>query len=283
MTKKILVGAHISGAQSLHLAFDRGELIGCTAMQIFTKSNRSWADKPLTHEQIESFITRWKTSSIESVITHASYLINIGSSKSDVEHKAVKALIDEVKRCQQLEIPYLVLHPGSHLGAGEEICIKQIAKNLDKVFDVCDGKTMVLLETMAGQGTNVGNTFEQLAAIRSQSEHKNKIGFCLDTCHIFTAGYDLSTEENYKKIMKDFDDTVGLDHLKAIHLNDSKTACGSRVDRHESLGKGQIPLKIFELIMQDHHLNDIPKILETPDPELYQNEIEILKKYYLKR
>jgi len=279
MTKKILVGAHMSGAQSLHLAFDRGEEIGCTAMQIFTKSNRSWVDKPLTDEQIENFKNRWKTSSIESVITHASYLINIGSSKPDVEHKAVKALIDEVQRCQQLDIPYLVLHPGSHLGAGEEICIKQIARNLDKVFDACDGKTMILLETMAGQGTNIGNTFEQLAAIRSACEHKRKIGICLDTCHIFTAGYDLSTEENYKKIIKNFDDILGINHLKAIHLNDSKTACGSRVDRHESLGKGQIPLKIFELIMQDHRLNDIPKILETPDPEIYQHEIEILKNY----
>lgn len=275
--KKILVGAHISGAQSLHLAFDRGESIGCTAMQIFTKSNRSWADKPLTQEQIENFITRWKTSSIESVITHASYLINIGSNKPDVEHKAVKALIDEVTRCQQLEIPYLVLHPGSHLGAGEEACIKQIAHNLDKVLDKCDGKTMILLETMAGQGTNIGNTFEQLAAIRSLSEHKNKIGFCLDTCHIFTAGYDLSNEENYKKIIKSFDEIIGLNNLKAIHLNDSKTACGSRVDRHESLGKGQISLKIFEYIMKDKRLADIPKILETPNPELYAQEITFLK------
>lgn len=279
MSKKILVGAHISGAGSLHLAFDRGEAIGCTAMQIFTKSNRSWHDKPLSKEQIENFKARWKTSSIESVIVHASYLINIGSSKPEVEHKAVKALIDEVQRCQQLDIPYLVLHPGSHLGAGEEVCIKQIAKNLDKVFDMCDGKTMILLETMAGQGTNVGNTFEQLAAIRTASEHKRKIGVCLDTCHIFTSGYDLTTEENYKKIMNQFDNIIGLTHLKAIHLNDSKTACGSRVDRHESLGKGEIPLNIFELIMNDPHLNKIPKILETPDPELYAHEIALLKKY----
>lgn len=278
MTKKILVGAHMSGAGSLHLAFDRGEAVGCTAMQIFTKSNRSWHDKPLSQEQIETFKKRWEASSIESVIVHASYLINIGSSKPEVEHKAIKALIDEVQRCQQLDIPYLVLHPGSHLGAGEEVCIKQIAKNLDTVFDVCDGKTMILLETMAGQGTNVGNTFEQLAAIRAACEHKRKIGICLDTCHIFTAGYELATEDDYKKVIKQFDEIIGLDHLKAIHLNDSKTACGSRVDRHECLGKGQIPLKIFELIMDDHRLNDIPKILETPDPELYKQEIDILKK-----
>ncbi|MBS1988340.1 deoxyribonuclease IV [Candidatus Dependentiae bacterium] len=278
MTKKILIGAHMSGAGSLHLAFDRGEEVGCTAMQIFTKSNRSWHEKPLTNDQIENFKARWKTSSIESIMVHASYLINIGSSKPDVEQKAVKALIDEVQRCNQLNIPYLVLHPGSHLGAGEEICIKQIAKNLDLVFDKVNGRTMILLETMAGQGTNVGNTFEQLAAIRSACEHKRKIAICLDTCHIFTAGYELTTEDNYKKIMKQFDEIIGLDNLKAIHLNDSKTACGSRVDRHECLGKGQIPLKIFQLIMNDHRLSDIPKILETPDPDLYKQEIDILKK-----
>lgn len=281
MTKKILVGAHMSGAGSLHLAFDRGEEVGCTAMQIFTKSNRSWHDKPLSNEQIENFKSRWKTSSVESVIVHASYLINIGSSKSEVEQKAIKALIDEVQRCQQLGIPYLVLHPGSHLGAGEEICIKQIAKNLDIVFDTVDSKTMILLETMAGQGTNVGNTFEQLAAIRAACKHKRKIGFCLDTCHIFTAGYKLATENDYKKVIQQFDEIIGLSNLKAIHLNDSKTTCGSHVDRHECLGKGQIPFKIFELIMNDPRLADIPKILETPDPGLYKQEIDILKKVCL--
>lgn len=279
MSKKILVGAHMSIAGHMHLAFDRGEAIGCTAMQIFTKSSRSWVDKKLTDEQIDSFKKRWKNSSIDEVIAHASYLINIGSNKPDVERKAVAALADEVDRCNQLDIPYLVLHPGSHLGAGQETCIKQIAHNLDKVFDKIDGKTMILLETMAGQGTNVGNTFEQLAAIRNLSCHKRKIGICLDTCHLFAAGYNLCSEENYKTIIKHFDDVIGLNHLKAIHLNDSKSACESRVDRHESLGKGKIPLKIFELIMQDKHLQNVPKILETPDPELYADEIAFLKKY----
>jgi deoxyribonuclease-4 len=282
MPKKIpLIGAHISIAGGLYKAFDRGESIGCTAMQIFTKSNRSWFDKKLTEGEINAWKERWKSSTVKEVVVHSSYLINIGAKTPETEKNSVAALKDELHRCQSLGIPYLVLHPGSHVGAGEEKCIKQIAQNLDTVLESGDGTTSILLETMAGQGTNVGSTFEQIAQIRSLAEHKKNIGVCLDTCHIFSAGYNIASDEGYYETMKKFDDIVGLSLLKIIHLNDSKTPCNSHKDRHEALGQGSIPLTTFSLIMNDKRLASIPKILETPsddDMQLYASEIKLLKK-----
>lgn len=276
---KTVVGSHISASGGLYKAIERGESIGCTAMQIFTKSNRSWFDKAITTEDATKFKQAAQNSSIQSIVVHAAYLINLGASKPETAATSTKSLLHEIERCTQLGIKYLVIHPGSHTGSGEEVCIKQIAHNLDVVLEKTEG-VMILLETAAGQGTNVGYTFEQLAAIRALSTHKRRIGYCLDTCHVFCAGYDISTKDGYEKTIKDFDNILGLEHLKAIHVNDSTKPCGSRVDRHAPLGEGTIPLKTFELMMRDKRLADIPKILETPSDEemlLWTKEIKMLK------
>ncbi|HBS48337.1 TPA: deoxyribonuclease IV [Candidatus Dependentiae bacterium] len=280
LMKNILLGAHVSITGGFDKAILRGEEIGCTAIQIFLKSSRTWHAKKLTLQEIESFKAAQKNSSIKIVVAHCSYLINIASSSNDTEQKSVKALKQELEICNELGVPYLVLHPGSHLKAGEDVGIEKIAKNLDAVLENCDGKTMILLEIMAGQGTNIGYKFEQLKQIRHLCKHKNKVGICFDTCHAFSAGYDISTPKSYEKVWEEFDKILGLKNLKAIHLNDSKSPCGSKVDRHENIGNGTIPLKTFELIMNDKRFSDIPKILETPETssgDNYPKEIKLLK------
>jgi len=279
--KGILVGAHISISDGFAKAIEYGEEIGCTAIQIFTKSSRSYSAKKITEEEIQAFKEAQKNSDIKCVVAHTAYIINIGSSKADTERKSVASLKEELSRCEQLGIPYLVLHPGSHLGAGEEKCIKKISKNLDIALAKSTGKTKILLETMSGQGTNIGYKFEQLKQIRDLCKHKKLIGVCFDTCHTYSAGYDFGTPQGYKETFKEFGKILGLTRLKAIHLNDSKTRLNSRKDRHENIGKGKIPPKAFELIMKDKRFAKIPKILETPvDEKLTQHkrEIELLKK-----
>lgn len=249
------------------LAIERGESIGCTAIQIFTKSNRQWHAKPITEKEAKGFSEAWKNSSISSIIAHASYLINIGSPQASIEHKSVHALGLEMERCNQLGIPYLVLHPGSHSNTDIEECLKRISHNLDSLFKTIP-HCSILLETMAGQGTNVGNSFEQLERIIKYSKHKNRLGVCLDTCHVFAAGYDISTEKGYHLVWEQFDKIIGLNKLKAIHMNDSKQGLGSRVDRHTDIGKGKLEKETFELLCNDKRFFDVPKILETPKDSL---------------
>ncbi len=278
----ILLGSHTSSAGGLNSVFQRAESIGSTVLQMFVKNNRTWNAKPLSDKDINSFKEAWQASSIKEVVAHSTYLINIGSKNKDTADKSTKALANEIARCEQLGIKYLVLHPGSHLGAGEDTCIKQIASNLDLVLEHSSGYTEILLETMAGQGTNIGYSFEHLAKIISLSSNNKKLGICLDTCHIFSAGYDISSQESYEKTIIKFNSILGLERLKVIHLNDSKTKCNSRKDRHEALGQGTIPLKIFSLIIQDNRFDAIPKILETPSDDkmqLYKKEIEMLKSF----
>jgi len=263
-TQSILLGAHMSIGGGFTKAIERAESIGCTAIQIFTKSNRQWYAKPLQKEEIELFKKTWKKSSIQSIVVHAAYLINIGSSQKELEHKSVNSLINELERCRDLSIPYLILHPGSYSKTDEEKSVQQIAHNLDTALAAVDGKISILLETMAGQGNNFCSSFEQIAAIIKHSKHKNRLGACLDTCHIFAAGYDFSTKQGYTAMWKQFDDTIGLNKLHAIHVNDSKTECGSRVDRHAHIGKGKIGLEGFRLLFNDKRFKHIPKILETP-------------------
>lgn len=275
----ILVGSHVSASGGLYKAIERGESIGCTALQLFTKSNRSWFDKPISDADTEKFITTWENSSIKEIVVHAAYLINLGASNQETAKTSTKSLVHELHRCKQLGIKYLVIHPGSHTRMGEEKCIKQIAYNLDEALEQSEGVT-VLLETAAGQGTNVGYTFQQLGAMRDASQHKRRVGYCLDTCHIFCAGYDISTSDGYTQTIATFDKELGLEHLKAIHVNDSIKPCNARVDRHAPLGEGTIPLLTFENMMNDQRLNAIPKLLETPsDPEmhLWKKEIKMLK------
>jgi len=277
-TNKPLVGSHVSIAGGLHKAAERAVELGATSMQLFTKSNRSWFEKPISPDDEKRFKATVKEAGLKKIVAHSSYLINIASANPKTERQSTNSLKHELRRCEQLGIPFLVLHPGSHVGAGEETGLKKICKNLDQVLTTANGKTKLLLETMAGQGTNVGYTFEQLKAIIAGSKHKKLLGVCLDTCHIFAAGYDIGTQEAYEKTMKQFARTIGLRKLKAIHINDSKAELGSRVDRHENLGKGVIPRTAFKLIMQDKRLASIPKLLETPNPELYKKEIAMLKR-----
>lgn len=280
--KQQLIGSHISSAGGHHKAIERGTSIGATAIQIFTKSNRQWFERKITDGEADAFKKAWAASPIKEVVVHAAYLINLGSANPETESKSIKALADEINRCAQLGIKYLVLHPGSHLGAGIEPCLAQITRNLDAVFNEASPDVMVLLETMAGQGTNVGFAFEQLAEIRALSTHKKRIGFCLDTCHVFCAGYEIGTEKGWDKMVTKIDKTLGLEHVKAIHVNDSQTACASKKDRHAPLGDGMIPLAIFKQMMRDDRLADIPKILETPsDPAmmLWAKEIALLKSF----
>jgi deoxyribonuclease-4 len=266
MQKKhsLLLGAHMSISGGLSTAYDRGQETGCTAMQIFTKSNRQWAAKKITDQEAHQFIERGKQSPIKFVMAHATYLINIGAAEPATAKKSVAALKNELERCHQLGIQYLVLHPGSHTGSGEAACLQRISDNLNEVLQATPSTTSILLETMAGQGSSTCYIFEHLAHIRATSEHKKRVGVCVDTCHIFVAGYDFTTAAGYKKVWDEFDAVIGLENLKAIHLNDSKKGLASKVDRHEHITKGLIGHAAFELIMNDERFFDIPKILETP-------------------
>lgn len=260
----LLLGAHMSIAQNFENALQLGESIGCTAIQVFTKSNRQWAAKPITDEQAASFCNALKAGSIKSVIAHATYLINIASPDIATSNKSTNALIDELERCSLLNIPALVLHPGATLKSNERECIERIAQNINEALTKTSPATTLLLETMAGQGSTVGNSFEQLALIQEKVEKKSRLGICFDTCHAFAAGYDFRTPDTYHKMWHDFDNIIGIENLKAIHLNDSKKELNSHVDRHEDIGKGQLGLKPFELLINDKRFFDIPKILETP-------------------
>jgi deoxyribonuclease-4 len=260
--------------------FERGASVGCTALQIFTKSNRQWFEKDIPDEEIMLFKQAHKESDIKAVVVHAGYLINIGSGKESTAKLSTNALLGEVHRCQGLGLPTLILHPGAHVGSGVDVSIKHIAARLDDVFERSDGTVAIALETMAGQGTSVGSTFEQLAQIRALCHHKKHVTFCLDTCHVFAAGYDITSEDGFTKMLKNFDDVVGLEHLSAIHVNDSQGVLASHVDRHAALGKGHIPLETFASMMNDRRLTHVPKILETPSDaamKLWAKEIALLK------
>jgi deoxyribonuclease-4 len=260
----LLYGAHMSIAGGFEQAIYRGESLGCTAIQFFTKSNRQWLAPKIKQEEAVLFKKVWDNSSIRAVVAHAAYLINIASPDAELSKKSQHALAIEIERCHQLNIPTLVLHPGSAKeGTPSEIAAR-IANNLDNVLAEAPDTVTVALETMAGQGGTYCYKFEQLAAILEKSKFGDRLSVCFDTCHVFTAGYDLRTEEGYYKTWEQFTQTLGLDRLKVIHLNDSKKGLGSRIDRHTHIGDGSLGLKPFELLFNDERFFKIPKILETP-------------------
>lgn len=276
--KKIfLMGAHVSTAGGFDQAIARGDALGCTAIQIFTKSNRQWRAKYLAQEEIDRFnVARQHATHVRSITAHASYLINLGSTTDTIRHQSIAALADEIIRCDQLNIPYLVMHPGSGARTNTQETINLIAQGIDAAFEQSDTSSVqLLLETMAGQGNTIGHTFEQLAAIYAATSHKKGLSFCADTCHLFTAGYDIRNPATYDELWKKFDTLLGLENLKSIHLNDSKKLLGSRVDRHEHIGKGQIGLDAFARLLNDERLAFIPKLLETP-PEQHQENMATL-------
>ena len=253
----------------LHCAIERGAAIGCTTIQLFTKSNRQWQAKALTQEEISLFTKAHKTfPAISPIITHAAYLINLASDKEYVRKQSIESLKNELLRCEQLAIPYLVLHPGSHGDLSENEGIRHITKGLEWVIESTQGKIIIALETMAKQGTSLGGTFDQLAEIREQCSQKKQIKICLDTCHVFAAGYDITNKIAYESLWNNFDKIIGLSQLAIIHVNDSKKDCNSHVDRHENIGEGKIGNSFFKLLCNDERFFDIPKILETPKTNL---------------
>jgi deoxyribonuclease-4 len=271
------LGAHMSIAGGVHLALERGKEAGCNAVQLFVKSSNRWEARPLREDEITAFLEKKNDYKENFIMAHSSYLINLASPEPEQIKKSKDALLVEMKRCEILGIPYLVLHPGSHKGTGEEEGIKSISKNLDFVFSETRGfNTTILLETTAGQGNTIGHKFEHLAGIISRLDDSSRVGVCYDTCHTFAAGYDIRTEKSYNETFSKLDQIIGLDKLKAFHINDSKTDINSRKDRHEHIGKGKIGKKAFSLLVNDSRFSQIPMILETPKGPDYKEDRENL-------
>jgi deoxyribonuclease-4 len=271
------LGAHMSIAGGLHMAFERIMRVDGTALQIFTRNQRQWKAPELTEYDAELFAAAWAQWGDYPVAAHDSYLINLASDKPDLLKRSVLAFAEGLRRIETLAVPYLVTHPGSHLGAGVEAGIARYAANLDRAIERSGTKKgMVLLETTAGQGTNLGSTFEELAAVIEASAHPDRLGVCYDTCHTFAAGYDIRTPETYAATFEAFDQIIGLDRLKFFHLNDTKNEFGSRKDRHEHIGRGGIGVEGFRNLMRDPRFTDIPKTLETPKTEDLQDDVRNL-------
>ncbi len=276
------IGAHVSAAGGVENAPLRAKEIGANAFALFTKNQRQWQAKPLTKQSIASFKRNCQALgfSSEQILPHDSYLINLGSPDPEKLQKSRIAFIDEMQRCQQLGLTLLNFHPGSHLKlVDENTCLATIAESINLAHQAVPDVVLVI-ENTAGQGSNLGWRFEQLAQIIEKVEDKSRVGVCIDTCHAFVAGYDLRTLEAFNHTFQQFDDIVGMRYLRAMHINDSKIELGKRVDRHHSLGKGEIGWDCFKFIAQDPRFDGIPLILETVDPELWQEEIQQLRDYH---
>lgn len=270
------LGAHESVSKGLHLAFDRIDQVGGESLQIFTRNQRQWNPRPLSDDEIANYKDARQRYDQMIVASHASYLVNLASGRDELRNKSIASFIQELQRCHQLEIPYIVIHPGSHGGDGVETGLERFTSGLDEVIDRAGSDAMVLIETTAGQGTALGSTFEELGFIRDNARFRDKIGTCLDTCHIFAAGYDIRSTDAYQQTMNRFDALVGLENLYFFHLNDSKKELGSRVDRHEHIGAGCIGLEGFRNLLNDPRFSSHPMTLETPKGEDLKEDIENL-------
>jgi deoxyribonuclease-4 len=278
LSDAVLLGAHMSIAGGLHRAIERARSIDCTAMQIFVKNNMQWFARPLTQEEITLFVRHRERKELTAVFAHANYLINLAATNPQFHANSLRALAEELIRADALKLPFLVLHPGAHLGAGVESGLEKIVVSLNAVFAAIPRvKTKVALETTAGQGSCLGHRFEHLAWIIENVREPERLCVCLDTAHLFAAGYDVTSEAGTRKMFREFSRTIGLERLVALHLNDSKAARGSRVDRHEHIGKGQIGLDAFRFIMSDRRFRKIPKVLETPKGKDLREDVENMK------
>ncbi|MEK6658979.1 MAG: deoxyribonuclease IV [Campylobacterota bacterium] len=272
------VGAHVSASGGVFNAVANARSIGAKAFALFTKNQRQWNGKELDSDTIDKFKKALLDSGIlpKYVLPHDSYLINLGHPEYDQREKSMEAFLDEVQRCELLGLDRLNFHPGSHLKKiSEDECLGKIAEAMNITLDKTKGVSLVI-ENTAGQGSNLGWRFEHLAQIIDKVEDKSRVGVCIDTCHMFSAGYDIRTREAYDKSWSEFDKIVGFKYLMGMHINDSKAKFGSHVDRHHSLGKGEIGLDAFRFIMNDERMNDIPLILETIDDSIWKEEIELL-------
>jgi deoxyribonuclease-4 len=273
------IGAHVSASGGVENAPLNAKKIDATAFALFTKNQRQWKAKPLSDESIRRFKENCEAAgySPDQVLPHDSYLINLGHPEPAGLEKSRTAFIDEMSRCEQLGLKYLNFHPGSHLKKiSEEACLARIAESINLAL-AQTSKVTAVIENTAGQGTNMGHRFEHLAAIIAGVDDQSRVGVCLDTCHTFSAGYDLVTPDGYEKTLAHFDAVVGFSFLKGLHLNDGKKPMGSRVDRHESLGQGTLGMDAFQMIMSDRRFDGIPMILETPDDSRWAEEIRMLK------
>lgn len=268
----------MSTAGGVHTAIERGCSIQCTAIQMFVKNNMQWFARPLAREEIRTFLEHRQRRELVSIFAHANYLINLAATNPQFHANSIRALSEELMRADQLELPFLVLHPGAHLGAGEEAGLDKVVKSIDRVFrKIPKVKTRIALETTAGQGSSLGHRFEEIAYIIQNVRESERLCVCLDTAHIFAAGYDIGSEAGVKETFREFDRVVGLNRLAAIHLNDSKTARGSRVDRHQHIGKGLIGLDAFRFIMRDRRFRKVPKVLETPKSKEMREDVMNLR------
>lgn len=271
-----LLGAHVSISGGVKNAPLNGEKIGCEAIQIFTKNQRQWKAKPYEKEEIDEYFANLKKSKIKKVLAHTSYLINLASSNQEIYEKSIDALIDDLNRCELLDIPFTVIHPGSHLGDGIEKGIERIINGINRIFTKIK-KSGIALETVAGQGTNIGFKFEHLKEIISGIKERDRIFVCFDTAHVYEAGYDIKTIKGFQRVLNEFDKIIGLEKLTIFHLNDSKTDLGSNVDRHENIGKGTLGLEPFKFLVNSKEFINHPMILETPGGEdMYIEDLKTL-------
>jgi deoxyribonuclease-4 len=272
-----LLGAHMSIAGSVGEALLRGRQVGCECIQIFTKSSRQWASKPYTEEEIAAFKRNQKETGISTVIAHDSYLLNLGAPDEKLRKRSVAGFIDELERCEALGVPFLVAHPGSHVGSGEDAGIRTIAKSIDEAHAACRGfKVRVALEITAGQGSNLGYSFRQMARIFDAVAENERLRLCFDTEHAFAAGYDLRDDQGYAQTMGELDECIGINRVVAFHLNDSLKPFHSRVDRHEHIGKGHLGLDAFRRVLNDPRFAGIPMCLETPKGPDLKEDLENL-------
>jgi deoxyribonuclease IV len=273
------IGAHVSAGGGVEYAPINANIIGATAFALFTKNQRQWEAKPLTTESISVFKANCKKFDYQphQILPHDSYLINLGHPENEALQKSRNAFLDEMNRCEQLGLDRLNFHPGSHLNQiSEEKCLSTIAESINLALKQTSG-VIAVIENTAGQGSNLGFSFYHLKKIIDQVEDKSRVGVCIDTCHAYSAGYDIKTKAGFEKVFKEFEEVVGFQYLKGMHINDSKKELGSRVDRHDSLGTGTLGLEVFECIMKDSRFDGIPLILETPNEEIWAEEIQILK------
>lgn len=273
------IGPHVSATGGVENAPLNAASVGATAFALFTKNQRQWVSPPLTAKSIEAFKANCEQVGItaDHILPHDSYLINLGQPEAEALEKSRRAFLDEMQRCEQLGLTMLNFHPGSHLKQITlEQCLDRIAESINIALDKTAGVTAVI-ENTAGQGTNVGFSFHHIAAIIDKVEDKSRVGVCIDTCHTYSAGYDLKTEDGYAQTFREFDEVIGAHYLRAIHLNDTKKEFASRVDRHDCIGKGLLGIDFFKRFMKDPRFDDIPIILETPDESLWPSEIIMLQ------
>jgi deoxyribonuclease IV len=278
---ELLIGAHTSAQGGPHHAILEGQEIGATTVQLFTSNQKRWEGKSISDEEVTLFKEAVQATGIKKVMSHDSYLINLGSPDPESLRKSRKAFKEELIRCQKLDLAFLNFHPGAALDSSEEECLERIVESLEHMEDSIDkGSTRLLIEATAGQGSSIGWRFEHLGYLANRVHKKIRIGICLDTCHIFAAGYDIRTKKAWDETLEKFDKIVGLKHLYAFHVNDSMKPFGSRKDRHAPLGKGEIGLECFKVMMTHPLTREIPKYLETPDgPPLWTKEIALLRQF----